>query len=88
MSPEGGFPVEVSSNTGDKDNLKSQDGKVWESNPSDESYTKPTVTITVTDDNQDKFVDDIIITGSTNVASVTVTVYDENDEVIPDVLKP
>ena len=92
MTPEGGFPIEVSSNPDDKDKLQDSEEGPWQSIPSDEEDgSNPSITVTVTDDNQDKYVDDVIITGTTNVESVTVTVYDESGKEVTsniDFLKP
>ena len=75
MSSPTDAPIEASSNSDNVDNLREEDTDVWESNPEDET-SNPTVTITVSD--ADSFIDDVVITGTTNVEAVKITVIDES----------
>ena len=77
MSSPTDAPIEASSNSDNVENLREDDSDVWESNPEEET-SKPTVTITVSDENS--FVDEVEVTGTTNVESVTVTIIDENGQ--------
>ena len=77
MSSPTDAPIEASSNSDNVENLREDDSDVWESNPEEET-SKPTVTITVSDENS--FVDEVEVTGTTNVESLTVTIIDENGQ--------
>jgi hypothetical protein len=73
MQPETGYPIETSSNPGDKPGLSDPAEDPWTPDESDES---PTVTITV--DDEDTYIESIKITETDNVESVTITVIDED----------
>ena len=74
MQPETTYPKETSSNSGDKSGLTNPDDEPW---TPDENDKKLTVTITI-DDEEDKFIESVTVTGTDNVGSVTVTVVDED----------
>ena len=74
MQPETTYPKETSSNSGDKSGLTNPDDEPW---TPDEDDKEPTVTITI-DDEEDKFIESVTVTGTENVGSVTVTVVDED----------
>ena len=74
MEPETTYPKETSSNSGDKSGLTDPDDEPW---TPDEEDKEPTVTITI-DDEEDKFIESVTVTGTENVGSVTVTVIDED----------
>ena len=78
MQPKSTYPKETSSNSGDKSGLTNPDDEPW---TPDEDDKEPTVTITIDDEN--KFIDSVTLTGTDNVNSVSVTVVDEDgNEVI------
>ena len=74
MQPETTYPKETSSNSDDKDGLTDPDAEPWSP---DEDDNTPTVTITI-DDEEDKFIESVTVTGTENVDSVTVTIVDED----------
>ena len=81
MQPETTYPKETSSNSGDKSGLTNPEDEPW---TPDENDKKPTVTVTI-DDEEDRFIESVTVTGTENVGSVTVTVVDEdgNEVCIP-----
>jgi hypothetical protein len=82
MTPEYNFPVEVSSNSDDKEPLSSDDENEPESwSPSSEDDT-PTVTVTVSggDEPEDTFINTITILNTEGVEEVTVVVISENGD--------
>ena len=76
MSSPNDVPIKASSNNDNVENLKDEDSDVWESNPEEDSSTNPTITITVSD--ADSFIDDVEVTGTSNIESITVNVIDQN----------
>ena len=74
MQPETGYPIKPSSNTDDKDGLSDPSEDPWTSDPEDEN---PSVEIVI-DGEEDKYIEEITITDTENVESVTVTVVDED----------
>ena len=75
MEPETGYPIDTSSNPDDKPGLSNPNVDPWTPDDDDE---EPTVTITV--DDEDAYIESVTITGTENVASVTVTIVDEDGE--------
>ena len=78
MSPESNNNVDTSSNKADANNMKEEGDARWVSDSSDET---PSVTIEVADN--DSFIKSVSITNTTNVDSVTVTVFDEAGNQVP-----
>ena len=74
MEPEI-YPMKPSSNPDGKPGLSNPDKDAWSS---DENDKKPSVTITV-DDEEDKYIDSVTITETDNVDSVTVVVINKDD---------
>ena len=74
MQPETSYPKETSSNSDNKSGLSDPEEEPWTPDENDES---PTVTINI-DDDEDKFIESVTVTGTENVESVTVTVVDED----------
>ena len=78
MQPETTYPIDTSTNTGDKSGLSDPDAEPWRPDEDDES---PTATITV-DGEENTFIESVKVTSTENVDSVTVTVTDvDNNEV-------
>ena len=77
MNSTSDVPIEASSNNDNVENVKGNDENVWESNPEEES-SNPSITITVSE--EDSFIDEVVVTGTSNVESVTITVIDENGQ--------
>ena len=74
MEPRPDFPIEViSSNSDGQNGLKDPLETPWQSEPDDD---EPSVTYRV--DASDKPIEDINIPSGTNVASVTVEVFDQD----------
>ena len=74
MQPEKTYPKETSSNSENIAGLTNPDDEPW---TPDENDKNPTVTITINDE-EDKFIESVTVTGTDNVGSVTVTVVDED----------
>ena len=74
MQPETGYPIKPSSNKDDKDGLSDPSEDPWTPDPEDEN---PSVEIVI-DGEEDKQIEEITITDTENVESVTVTVVDED----------
>lgn len=72
MSPESNNPVSASSNNEDVNNMKEEGDDRWVSDNTDYS---PTVNITVADN--DSFIKYVTVQNTTNVQSITITVYNE-----------
>lgn len=75
MTPESGYPIETSSNDDDKSGLSDENEDPW--TPADDDKT-PTVTITVTDDGEDKYIESVTIPDTTNVGTVVIVVIQED----------
>ena len=73
MSPESSNPVEASSNEEDVDNLREEGDDRWMSDHNTDD--NPHVNVTVAD--EDSFVKSIKVQNTSNVESITVTVFDE-----------
>ena len=80
MSPESNNPVSASSNNENVNNMKEEGDDRWVSDSTDDS---PSVDITVADN--DSFIKSVTVQNTTNVESITITVYDEEgNEVSPE----
>ena len=76
MTASSDFPIEsISSNPSRQDGLKDPSEDPWVSQPGDDA---PSVTYVV--DPSDKPIEDVEVTGTENVASVTVEVTDSNGD--------
>ena len=75
MSPESNNPVEASSNNDNVDSMKEEGDNRWVSDITDDN---PSVNITVAE--EDSFVESVTVQNTTNVDSITVTVYNEEGE--------
>ena len=74
MDPRSDFPIEViSSNSDGQNGLKDPSEIPWQSEPDDAA---PSVSYRV--DASDKPIEDITIPDGTNVASVTIAVFDQD----------
>ena len=80
MSPDSHRPVVTSSSQEDADNLKSEESPRWESNPEEDDFNNPTISVDVSD--EDSYISEVELQRTGNVDTVTVTVYDsEGNEV-------
>ena len=80
MSPDSDRPVVTSSNQEDADNLKSEENPRWESNPEEDDFNNPTISVDVSD--EDSYISEVELQRTGNIDTVTVTVYDsEGNEV-------
>jgi hypothetical protein len=70
---ESTYPKEVSSNEDGKPGLSNSNQSPWSPEDGDEA---PTVTVTVSDDTEDVYIDSLQITNLENVESVIVTIVD------------
>ena len=73
MQPETSYPINTSSNTDGKPGLSNPDKDAWSP---DENDKEPSVSITV--DDEDKYIDSVTITETENVGTVTVVVINED----------
>ena len=81
MSPDSDRPVVTSSNQEDADNLRSEESPRWESNPEEDDFNNPTISVDVSD--EDNYISEVELLRTGNIDTVTVTVYDsEDNEVI------
>ena len=68
------YPMETSSNTDEETGLSDADQELWSPDKND---TKPSVSITV-DDDDDKYIDSVTLTETENVGTVTIVVINKD----------
>lgn len=76
MSPDIDNAVVTSSNNDDVDNLRSKDSPRWESNPQEDGFNNPTITVTVSE--EDSFISDVTLERTQNIESIAVTVFNSD----------
>ena len=84
MSPDSKNKVVASSNYGTVHYLKNADYPRWRSNPEEDGDEKPTVTVTVSD--EDAFIEEIFVNWTKNVDYITIYVVDASGNEVSDFL--